>query len=194
MDASSLIEDFTDHFKNQKEQVQEEFKPLKHRQLNWRPAEGKWSIIECIEHLNIVGRHYYRQSKSAIEKAEKEGFDFSKEYRPTWIGNYLYKSMHPDENNRIRNKMKTMSSMQPDPSNINAPMALDEFMDRQDSFAELFERMRYIDMGRVRVKTFLGNFLKLKLGDAIRFTEAHQARHLLQAHNVLKTEGFPGLS
>jgi hypothetical protein len=191
MNVKEVIDKLEQNFKNQKEQVELQFKPLKHAQLNWRPDEKKWSIIECIEHLNLVGRYYYKNSRLAVDTARKKNLLAKEAYTPGWIGNYSERIMRPTEENKVKFKMKTFSPILPEPSNINVPITIDEFTDRQDEFLKLFKDARAIDIGGVKVKTLAGNLLKFKLGDALRFIDAHQERHLLQASNVKNHPNFP---
>jgi hypothetical protein len=190
MQVGDLIEALSEEFESQKQTVNHDFRRLSHLQLNWRPAHRQWSIVECIEHLNLVGRHYYKQSLRGIESAESSDRPGTTEYQPHWIGRRMIKVMAPADNRKIRFKMKTFSEINPTGSHINAPITLDEFVDRQDQFIGLFKRMENIDINQVKVTSVLP-FLKLRLGDALRFTGAHQARHLLQAERVKSHPSFP---
>ncbi len=38
-------------------------------QLNWRPAEGVWSVAECIDHLNVTNIQYANSIENALANA-----------------------------------------------------------------------------------------------------------------------------
>ncbi len=42
-----------------KQQTAELVRGLSEEQLAWRPAPDKWSIADCLAHLNVVNRDYY---------------------------------------------------------------------------------------------------------------------------------------
>ena len=47
---------------------------LSDTQLNWRAAEGKWSIAEIVAHLAIAEPQYWDQVKQSMAKPVEEGF------------------------------------------------------------------------------------------------------------------------
>ncbi len=40
-------------------QVRTEYGHLSAEQLNWTPAEGRWSIAQCLDHLITINRLYF---------------------------------------------------------------------------------------------------------------------------------------
>src|SRR2546425_291184 len=44
---------------------------LSQAQLNWRPGEGRWSIAECLVHLNVVVTKTLPAFDRAIERGER---------------------------------------------------------------------------------------------------------------------------
>lgn len=40
--------------------------------LQQQPGPGKWSAVQCLEHLNTYGRYYLPALDQAIKKAEKK--------------------------------------------------------------------------------------------------------------------------
>jgi len=41
--------------------------------FHWRRAPGTWSMAECLDHLNVVGRKYLRAIDRAIEQGRNKG-------------------------------------------------------------------------------------------------------------------------
>ena len=42
-------------------------------QFNWQPAEDRWSIAQCIEHLNATARAYLPMLDEGIASAIRQG-------------------------------------------------------------------------------------------------------------------------
>jgi len=51
----------------------EEFRKLTEKELNYKEPIDNWSILECIEHLNIYGDFYNPEIKERIEKTYSTG-------------------------------------------------------------------------------------------------------------------------
>ena len=58
--------------------------------LQWRPEEGKWSVLECLEHLNRYGAIYLQEFNTKIAQAPKQPVA---EYKSGWLGQ-LYRQHH----------------------------------------------------------------------------------------------------
>ena len=67
--------------------------------LSRRPANGGWSIAECLWHLNSYGDYYL----PAIEKGLACGYPVSTTFSSSWLGAYFTRLMQPGE------KMKKMN-------------------------------------------------------------------------------------
>ena len=87
---------------------------LSDEQLNKQPAPNAWSAAQCLEHLNIYGRHYLPEIKKAIEKGEKSAETF----KSGWLGDYFYRLMLPNTEGSLKSKMNA-------PKNAIPPVKLD---------------------------------------------------------------------
>jgi hypothetical protein len=50
--------------------VAREFKHLPQSTLNWKAHSEKWSILECLEHLNRYSSYYNKELRYAISRAK----------------------------------------------------------------------------------------------------------------------------
>lgn len=147
-------------------------------QLNQKPANGGWSILECMEHL----RRYMERYIPEIQKAIKSGARSQQSsYRSGWLGNYSAESMLP-KHKRSR-KMKTFKSKNPEGELID-PSVLGDVRMQLNQMKELLDAAQPIDWNRARVKTTLGAWIKFKLGDIFRFLIYHNLRHFEQARRI----------
>lgn len=145
--------------------------------LIWKQHATSWSILECLEHLNLYGDFYLPQIESKI-KNTRSGPDA--EFMPGLLGDYFAKSMLPKEQ---LNKMKTFSDKNP----LNATLdktVIDKFIHQQIQLLELINQSRNVSLNKVKIKTSISNLLRLKLGDTFRFYINHIIRHLDQINRV----------
>jgi hypothetical protein len=154
--------------------------------LSYPPEEGKWSVAQALEHLNMYNRHYLPlMEKLMMEKAGEGGAWFN----PGRLGNYFTRSMMPSNVYEVKNKMKGMKAYNPE-RGLHVETVFREFLDHQQKFLQLLEIARKRDLENIRVPITLSRFVRLKLGDMFRFLIAHEQRHMVQARNVLRAFGI----
>ncbi|KAB7733088.1 DUF664 domain-containing protein [Rudanella paleaurantiibacter] len=167
--------------------VEREFRPLTDAQLRTKPANGGWSIIECLQHLNLAERFYIRQLQHKVDQLGLV------QHRPTdqtlesdWIGRLMIKVVDPKNTRKIPApgviKPRTAADLDVGP-------VLHQFVELQTLLNSLLDKAIYLDWNREKVPTLLGNWLKMRLGDAIQMLVLHTERHMAQAMRV--KEGLP---
>src|SRR5690606_27890180 len=82
-------------------------------ELNKRLSDNSWSVLECLQHLNLYGDFYLPEIKNRIESSFTKT---EKIFKSGWIGNYFAHSMLPKEK---LNKMNTFKAMNPIYSTLN---------------------------------------------------------------------------
>lgn len=177
-DAKQLIDDL----KNRTEEIIREvrkFEPLNEAQLNWKAHPQSWSILECLEHLNLYGDYYLPELQRRITKASKTSRPTT--FKSGLIGNYFALMMLPREG-KVK-KMKTFKDKDPINSNLTAQV-ITRFLQQQETLLQLLEQARSVDLNKVKTSISISRLLKLKLGDTFRVVVYHNQRHLLQAQNV----------
>lgn len=148
--------------------------------LQQNPAAGKWSAVQCIEHLNSYNRYYLPQIEKALLNGAYKNLPAQATYKPGWLGNYFTKLMKPGVNGELTSKMQAPKDHRPN-MNLNAKKVLAEFIEGEEKLLSCLERAEKINIARLRVPISLSKWIKLKLGDTFRFLVAHQQRHMLQA-------------
>ncbi|MBC7851524.1 MAG: DinB family protein [Chitinophagaceae bacterium] len=145
-----------------------------------QPQPGAWSILQIIEHLNSYGRFYLPAMEKSINES---GTRFKPTFKASLLGNFFTNLMKPDPDGRINNKMKTPKDHRPEPV-LNSRQVLEEFYLQQQSLLQILKRAELTDLSKVRVPISISRFIKLSLGDTLRFYIAHQERHFLQAERT----------
>ena len=165
--------------------VKNNFLALSADDLNWKSHPDKWSIAECLEHLNIYSRHYL----TAIEAVIQANADVSKSdaaFKSGWLGNYFAESMKLQTDGSIKSKMQTPKGFNPANSALNTPEVLQNFLTFQEKTLALLTAAEHVNLGKLRIVTSVSRFVTMKLGDTFRFVIYHNTRHIVQASNVLK--------
>ena len=76
-------------------QCAESFQRLSENVLNQQPEENKWSVLECIGHLNLYSDFYINQFESRISNSKDIA---SKYHKIGFLGGRFAKSMLPIKN------------------------------------------------------------------------------------------------
>lgn len=158
----------------------EHYKTLSDEQLNWRPAPQKWSVLECLEHLNLYGNYYLPELDRRISKSK---YTADQHFKSGMLGNYFAQSMLPKEK---LNKMNTFKDKNPLGSNLDK-CTVNRFIEQQKKMLVLLERARKVSLNRTKTSISIPLPVRLKLGDTFRFVIYHNQRHIAQANKVSGT-------
>ncbi|KFF02018.1 DinB family protein [Chryseobacterium luteum] len=145
--------------------------------LNSRISDKSWSVLECLEHLNLYGKFYIPEISRRISSSKTSPASV---FKSGILGNYFAESMLPKEK---LNKMKTFKSMDPINSRLDKEV-VEEFIKQQYQLIELLEKAKDINLNTVKTGISISKLIKLKLGDTFRFIIHHNQRHIRQAQNV----------
>lgn len=158
-------------------QEAESFKQQPEEALNYKQDAASWSVLECLEHLNLYGRFYLPE----IAKRIREGKEKSDSvFKSGWLGNYFANSMLPKTK---LNKMKTFKNMNPINSKLDKQV-IHEFVNQQTELLQLLEDARKISLNKTKTAISISKLIKLKLGDTFRFVIYHNQRHMAQAQRI----------
>lgn len=167
-----------------------EWQMLSPEQLSFHPAPGAWSAAQCLEHLNIYGRHYLPAIEKAIQEGKKQGSKPAAFVQSGWLGAYFTQLMQPQQGGILKSKMQSpknaVPAAQPDPQRMLA-----EFIDQQEKMLELLREAAAVNLNTLRAPISLTPWIRLKLGDTFGFVLAHIERHVLQADRAITGYTFP---
>jgi len=183
---------------NRTQQLIREAESLKEKpdeQLNYKQHAESWSVLECLEHLNLYGRFYIPEikrcitdnSQSSASVTLQRGKKMEPVFKSGWLGNYFANSMLPKAK---LNKMKTFKNMNPclvGRQALNSKLdkrVIDEFISQQKEMLVLLEESRKVSLNKTRTAISISKLIKLKLGDTFRFVIYHNQRHMVQANRI----------
>ncbi|WP_109435315.1 DinB family protein [Aquimarina sp. AU119] len=176
--SKDLIQDLIERTRKNINEV-EKFNQLSIEVLNWKKTSEYWSILECLEHLNLYGNFYIPEIKQQIAISKHHE---SENFKSGWLGNYFAKSMLPKEK---LNKMKTFKSMNPAGSMLNKDV-LSTFINHQYMLLDVLDMSKKVNLIKTKTGISISKWLKLRLGDTFRVVIYHNQRHILQAKKVLE--------
>jgi uncharacterized damage-inducible protein DinB len=153
--------------------------------LSYPPEEGKWSVAQVLEHLNMYNRYYLPLIERSMIHITK---DTNAWFIPGFFGDYFTKMMMPTNVYEVKNKMKAIKGYTPS-RGINVENVFNEFQQHQNKLLQLLEVARRRNLNTIRIPLSISKLIRLKLGDAFRFIIAHEQRHMMQARNTIKAVG-----
>jgi hypothetical protein len=146
--------------------------------------------LECLEHIILSGQYYIDQINKKFSSEIPNSDPLEIQFKPGFIGNYSVKAMKPSPSGEITNKMKTFKRMEPGKSDLEQGRILADFIRYQADLMAVIAKSKYYNLNTVKIRSSIGNLIRFKLGDALRFVVAHNQRHIQQSLNVMKSGGF----
>ena len=186
---NELAEDLqhaVDEFDKAKNYVNDAYGQLTDEQINARPADGGWSVAECLEHLCVTAEHYFPMIDAALDKAEAAGLKKQPPYKYSWLVAWYEKQIGKVP---PKVKVKTPKAFRP-LEEFNADGIRLRFTEIQDRITERVHRANGYDLGKMKVPSPVTSLIKFPLGQAFRILAAHQRRHLWQADQVIGEHGL----
>ena len=153
--------------------------------LEKKPAPGKWSPAQCLEHLNFYSRHYQPAMEKAIQTAMSKDWKPESHFHPGWLGAWFTRQMEPRPDGQPPYNMQAPAKARPSET-PDARAVLAEFIDHQEHMLQLISLAETVSLNRLRVPVSIATRVRLKLGDTFLFMIAHHRRHLLQAERAME--------
>lgn len=154
--------------------VKDEFMNLSESQLNKKPAEKKWSIAQCLDHVIKLDKLYMNEAEKAIAQQNYESR--GKMYHPSLTGRFFINIMKPEG----KRKIKTFKIFGPRNGKIRKAI-IEDFEQHQSELMALVINSDGLDLSRIKVRSPATSMLKFRLGDVFSMLALHQRRHINQA-------------
>lgn len=161
--------------------------PLSRPAFNWRPAPEKWSVGQCIDHLNRMSERYLPELEATVS-AGGPGGQPPFHYGP--LGRLFIRGTSPE----VLLKVRTMDAMAPRAGDLDPAEVLATLRAHTARFLDVIARARGLDLSKIRMRSpFLPRvpFLTFPVGALLEGSAGHELRHLDQARRVTEAPGFP---
>jgi len=167
--------------------VRLQLEPLRDAQFVWRPAEGRWSVGECLEHLALTTSLMLGNVRPALERGRAEGVKGRPPFKYGWLGGWFVRAMEPGKRGMTAPKNFA-------PASGTAKSAvLGHFTAVQREFRETLESANGVALDRIKAPSSAkgAGWLRLNLAAWLAATLAHERRHVAQAIQVTRASEFP---
>jgi hypothetical protein len=174
-----------DQFAAAARETEELARGLTPAQLQWRPPE-KWSIAECLDHLNHAERMLARFDRKFGE-ARAKGWTGAGPFRAGLLaGLYIRWVEPPVRRLRVRSPKAFRPRAEADLADV-----VPRFLRLQEGLIRRAEDAQGLDLARIRMSSPVVRQFKMSAAEWLAFLAAHQRRHLWQARRVREHPDFP---
>ena len=154
--------------------------------FNWKPEEHRWSICECLSHLNVTAELYLPVIDKALAKSRSQGLLGDVPARRGLIGGWIVRFSEPPAKRRVK-APKVFLPKAEQPLDSVVP----KFMELQDRLVKRLRQANGLDLWRTKIRSPAIALLRLSLGETFALLTGHERRHLWQAEQVKGDPGFP---
>ncbi len=154
-------------------QLLEQLASLPKSQLNQKPSPESWSALECLEHLCRYGDFYLPEITTRMENSQRPSATY---FNPGWLGNKFANMMKPNAK-----PMQAPKKSNPAGSDLDTSQTLEKMRTQLEAWMEILDSAEKKNLTQVRVSISLTQWIRLRLGDALRVNVYHNQRHLEQA-------------
>lgn len=154
-------------------------------QFNWRERADRWSVGQCIEHLNITTERYLPVLSQRIAAAWARGQGDARPFTMGLIERGFFWMLEPP----VRTRVKAPKAFHA-PADLPVEATVQRWLDLHDQLAACISSANGVDLGAVKVKSQFGP-VSFTLGGTFSILLAHERRHTWQAREVMNTAGFP---
>jgi DinB family protein len=160
---------------------------LRDAQFNWQPGEGRWSIAQCLNHLNVGDTLVLPAFDRAIAAGRAAGKTSAgaAPFRYGWFSRLMISQMEPPPKWRMKTPLKKSAG-----TTHRLADVVPEFARVRDQLAERVHQSDGLDLTRIRTISPVNRLVRLPLGAYFEFILAHDRRHLWQARQVRNSPGF----
>ncbi len=176
--------------KNNLDFIQKSLSKLSENQVNWKPSESTWSLLEIFAHLNEYAAFYHPAftKKISLTRYRNPRINFIS----SPLGKSAWKSMQLGQLKNIKRKFNAARNFNPI---FNKELIKGDdiqiFKRFQEELLTILESAKSVNIQRAKVPTSISKFVRLRLGDAFLFVIYHNQRHIQQAMNLMSHRAFP---
>ncbi len=165
---------------------------LTREQLNWRPEPGRWSVGECVQHLNLTNVMDLAELQKAVEKGRAQGPKGEGPFTYGFLANKLVSMVEPP----IKRRFKAPKTLIP-ATNLDPEQTVAEYRKIARQWRDLVTSASGLHLQKLKVSIAglpkaLRPLFRFPLGARFAMTATHDRRHLWQAEQVRLDAKFPG--
>jgi hypothetical protein len=143
-----------------------------------RPDPARWSMAECVGHLNLTAKAYLPRLTEALRRPRGPA---PKRYRRDPVGWLLWRMAGPP----VRYRTRTAAAFVPG-SDQPLPALLAEFDELQALQIDCVVQADGLDLGRIWIRSPFDSRVRYNAYSCLSILPRHEHRHLWQAESVWK--------
>lgn len=182
------IQEVQEAFAARRPAAMAEFGGLDPIAFNWQPDEGRWSVAQCLEHLNLTGLNWAHHLGPVLWKAMRSGVHHRGPHRPGPVGRKAIAAMET-----VSQRLKAPSLFEPAArTDYDLHDVFCAFNAAGESWEATLRRACLLNTSALRVSSPAAAWMRAPLGTWLFALSAHEDRHLAQARVVTTSPDFPG--
>jgi hypothetical protein len=146
-----------------------------------RPAESRWSVAECVAHVNLASSAYLPLLRDGIDRARRLGTR-RRRYHRDIVGWLLWRGAGPP----VRTRVRTTAAFVPSGA-MEKTAILTDFGRLQNEQIACVRDANGLPIDRVTLVSPFSARIKYSLYSAMTILPRHQHRHLWQAEQVAES-------
>jgi hypothetical protein len=147
----------------------------------WRPADGSWSVAECLDHLATANRVYLAAMQPAAARALGDGRHRRGLALPGVVGGWFVRYLEPPVKSPLKSRAPRAIRPRTAPALHDAMTA---FLASQQEVHTFLRTYAGIDLAGVRFPNPFIRGVRFSLATGLHVIAAHERRHLWQAWRV----------
>jgi hypothetical protein len=152
---------------------------LSRNEFNWSPQPGKWSVGQCIGHLNLINGADLARLAAVIADARASGVTGNGPFHYGWLSSKFVGTMELP----VTKEFRSPKPYEP-PAELEPDGTLAEYRRISNEIIRLADSARGLDLGRVKTGLSGVPLIKMPLGARLSLLATHDTRHLWQADQV----------
>ena len=172
------IRDYLRQFEEAIEGAQHLVEGLSREQLEWKEGPDRWSIAECLSHLNVTADQYYPAIDRSMRRARERELLGKGPFRHGFLMNRFIAMLEPPPGRSF----KAPRNFKPRARNLANEIGI--FFAHQEAIMKRVRQADGLDLARVKLVSPVSKWLRMSLGQCFALLAAHQRRHLWQSARV----------
>lgn len=160
--------------------------PLDPQQFNWRPGPDRWSVGQCLHHLNQTNGKLLPVLEQAMARGRHRNQTAAGPFRYGLFARWFRDSMKPD----FKKPLKSPRIYRPEVSRLDMAQVADEFDHSLEALARIIGQADGLDLAGIKAASPVSRFLRIPIGIWFESMVVHDDRHLQQARRVTAEPGF----
>ena len=153
--------------------------PLSDGQWRRKSHPARWSIGECLVHLNLTSEAFLPRLREAIEHGRRDGLRGDGPFRCDFRGWLMCRLLEPPYTLRVRTPAAFVPAALPPKMEV-----MGAFERLQRDVVDCLHQSAGLDLARLTITSPFAKRTRYNLYSAFRVIAAHQRRHLWQAEQV----------